>query len=153
MVPEFEKAAFSLKKKDEFTEPIKTAYGWHIIKFLEKKDVGKFEDLKNELKTKIGKDSRSEISRISFINRVKKENNFKEDKKAFQDFSSVADSSLAKGKWTIDKAQKLNKVLFSLMDKKYTQQDFAKYLVDHQTNRQNTSPQSILNVLYEQYCL
>ncbi len=151
MVPEFEKVAFSLKNNNDISEPIKTAYGWHIIKRLEKKPVGKFEDLQSDLKAKISKDSRSELSRTSFINRVKKEYNFKEDKKALEEFNNVIDSSLVKGKWTIDKAQKLNKTLFSLLDKKYSQQDFAKYVADHQASRRNATAQSMVNVLYEQF--
>lgn len=151
MVPEFEAEAFSLKNNGDISNPIKTAYGWHIIKRLDKKNVGEFKDLQTELKNKISKDSRSELSRTSFINRVKKEYNFKEDKRAYEEFKDVIDSSLVKGKWTADKAAKLNRTMFTLLDKKYTQQDFAKYVADHQASRRNTSPQSILSVFYEQF--
>ncbi len=37
MVPEFEKAAFSMDK-EEISEPIKTQFGYHIIKVIDKKD-------------------------------------------------------------------------------------------------------------------
>jgi len=49
-VPEFEKAAFSLKPK-ELSDVIKTQYGYHIIQVLEKQDahVRPFEDVKKEL--------------------------------------------------------------------------------------------------------
>lgn len=37
MVKSFEKAAFTLKKKNELSKPVKTQFGWHIIQLLGKK--------------------------------------------------------------------------------------------------------------------
>jgi parvulin-like peptidyl-prolyl isomerase len=50
MVPEFEKAAFS-QKLGEVGEPVKTQFGYHLIKVVERKDGGqkKFDEVKNEI--------------------------------------------------------------------------------------------------------
>ena len=50
MVAPFEKAAFSLKPS-ELSEPVKTQYGWHLIKLLERKEpeVTPFSDVKESL--------------------------------------------------------------------------------------------------------
>ena len=42
MIPQFEDAAFALKKDGDFTKPIETQFGYHIIKRLEKKDATGF---------------------------------------------------------------------------------------------------------------
>jgi parvulin-like peptidyl-prolyl isomerase len=50
MVPEFEKAAFSLNQ-DQLSEPVKTQFGWHLIKLHEKHDtkLTPFEELKEKI--------------------------------------------------------------------------------------------------------
>ena len=47
MVKSFEQAAFSLKKVGDYSEPIKTRFGWHIIKFMKDFPMGSFEDMED----------------------------------------------------------------------------------------------------------
>ncbi|CAM4084277.1 peptidylprolyl isomerase [Bacillus manliponensis] len=49
MVPEFEEAAYGLKK-DEISEPVKTQHGYHIIKVTDIKEAKPYEEVKDELK-------------------------------------------------------------------------------------------------------
>ena len=73
MIDEFEDAAFALKENNEISAPVRTRYGWHIIKRLEHQPPPSFEAAKAELKTKIGRDSRAEITRRAFLDKLKKE--------------------------------------------------------------------------------
>jgi peptidyl-prolyl cis-trans isomerase SurA len=144
MVPEFEKAAFALKNPDDYSQPVKTSYGWHIIKLIEKKGIGSFESMQAELKQKIQKDSRSELSKSSMINRIKSKYNYKENQKSRDEFMKTLDSTLVQGKWTADKATGLNKTMFTLGTNSYSQSDFAKYVVDHQTKHDGTAKPSVM---------
>ncbi|MBL0048597.1 MAG: peptidylprolyl isomerase [Bacteroidetes bacterium] len=151
MVMEFEKAAFALQNDGDYSEPVKTQYGWHIIKRLEKKAIPTFEESKADLKSKVTKDSRAQKSKESLVARIKKENNFKENTKARDEFNSLIDTTYFEGTWSKDKAAKLTKELFSLADKKYTQVDFANYLENHQTKRPKIDGGVLVKSVYDQF--
>ncbi len=152
MVPEFEQAAFALKNTGDYSGPVKTSYGWHIIKLIERKGIGSYEEVQNELKQKIQKDSRSELSKSSMVNKIKNKYSFKEDAKAKDDFMKKVDSTLTQGKWTADKASGLNKTMFSLSSKTFSQNDFAKYLADHQSKHDaSTSPVQMATNIYNEF--
>ncbi len=155
MVPEFEQAAFALKKDGEYTAPIKTNYGWHIIKRLEKRQVASFDDKKGELKQAIMRDSRNDMSKTSMVNKIKSDYSFKQIVANKNDFINSLDTNLLNGEWDLNKADKFTKTIFTLTDSgkasNYTQQDFAKYVSTHQSKRTNTSSQVVGNELYNSF--
>ncbi len=155
MVPEFEHAAFGLKKDGDYSEPVKTNYGWHIIKRLEKREVSSFEEKKGELKQAIMKDSRNDMSKTSMVNKIKTDYQFKEFPKNKTEFIQSLDTNLLNGEWDLNKADKFSKPLFTLNEgtniKTFTQQDFAKYVSTHQSKHPNSSPQVIGNELYNSF--
>lgn len=146
MPVEFEKAAFSLNQNGDYSEPFTTKYGWHIVKRLDKKNLASFDEMKGELKQRIGKDSRTQAGKTALIAKIKTENNFKENKLNKIEFLKVIDSTVYQGKWEAKKAAKLGKKeLFRLSKNNkenksetiviYGQDDFAKYIETHQTAR------------------
>ncbi len=151
MVPEFEAAAFAIKHPGEYSQPVRTAYGWHIIKLLERKSIPPFDSMQAELKSRVSKDSRSDLSKSSFLTRVKAKYNFKEYPKAKEEFYKVIDSTLAQATWLKERADKLNKPMFSLLDKNYTQQDFADFLISHQSKKTNIPLRTLFDNLYNDF--
>ena len=61
IVPEFEHAAFSLSKKGDFSAPVKTEYGYHIIRLEGAKPVPPFNEVLPTIKSNILRDSRSNL--------------------------------------------------------------------------------------------
>ena len=135
MVPEFEKVAFELKNDNEVSEPFRTPYGWHIVKRLERKGVQSFDEVKAELKSKISKDSRSQLSSDAVIARVKKENGFTEDFKSLDEFILKVDTSFLNGRWKSDGVKTMLKPIFVLGKEASTQYDFAEFLVQNQSRQ------------------
>jgi peptidyl-prolyl cis-trans isomerase SurA len=151
MIPEFENAAFSLKNNGDYTEPVKTQYGWHIIKRLEYKDVGNIEDVKSDIKNSISKDERAKRSRQAVLARIKKENNFKENIESLNEFNKVVDTSAFRGAWDIKKAENMNKFLFSIGDSSLTQKYFAEFVYSNKKKIKPVPIQDYVNDLYKKY--
>jgi len=148
---EFEKASFALKNKNEYCEPMRTKYGWHIIMLIDKKGLAPFDEMKNDLKAKVTKDSRSQVGRTSLIAKVKAENKFKENMKALPEFYKVIDTTIFEGKWDVAKATKLTKPMFNIGAQAYTQADFTKYINSQQTKRAKTDIKVLVDQLYKQF--
>lgn len=149
---EFEKAAFALKANGDYSEPFTTNYGWHIVKRLDKKGLAPFDEMKGDLKQRIGKDSRTQAGRTSLIAKIKNENKYLENAAAKKEFLKVIDTTVYQGKWEAKKAEKLgNKELFKLGEKKYTQNDFATYIESHQTARPKMDNNMFLQQVYKDF--
>lgn len=81
IIPSFSNAAFSIKNVGDFTRPIETEYGFHIIKKLDVRPVPSFEETKTELEERIKRDpQRSITSKMAFVDKLKSEYNYTENK-------------------------------------------------------------------------
>lgn len=148
MVTAFEDAAFALKKDGDYSTPIKTDYGFHIIKRLEWKDVPTFADTKKELQNRVNKDERSMKTQDSYVLKLKAQYNYQDkSKKTLKWFQSNMDSTYIMGKWNADKLTS-DKPLFILDGKKYTQQAFATYL---EKNQRGATKDNLPNIVKQQY--
>jgi peptidyl-prolyl cis-trans isomerase SurA len=151
MPQEFETVAFALKNKGDYSQIMRTKYGWHIIKLLDKKGLASFDEMKNELKSKVTKDSRAQAGRSSLIAKIKTEYKFKENLKTRDEFYKIIDTTFFNGNWDAAKAAKFNKPMFNLNDKTYTQTDFANYLAAHQSQRPKSDPKVVIDPMYSQF--
>lgn len=115
---EIEKAAFNLQIKNEISQPIRTEFGYHLLKLIDKKEYKKYEDCKNELREQLYKEDRSKISQQQLISKLKRQYNFKENKKLLSNFYSILDYAYAE----------LDEPLFYINNSTYSQEDFADFL-------------------------
>jgi peptidyl-prolyl cis-trans isomerase SurA len=148
MVTNFEDVAFSLENDGDYSEPIQTDFGWHIIKRLNLTPLASFESMKKELQTKVNRDERAKKTQDSFVRKLKVEYNYKsKTKRGLKWFEKNLDSTYFAGIWKADKL-KSNKVLFILDGEKFRQQDFAKYLT---SNYRGTAKESLKNLVAKKY--
>ncbi len=130
MVPEFELAAFTLKNNGEYTKPVKTSFGWHIIKLIDKKEPKSLEDQKEYVKSKLSKDARAKQSKTAVIVRLAKEYNRKTFNKELKVLFKYYDNkSVVKFELTDSVSDSYTNVLMTLGDTIIYVKDFAHYMV------------------------
>ncbi len=152
MIPSFEEAAFKLENVGDLSKPIQTSYGFHIIKLLAKKGLAKFEEVENALKQRVAKDSRSDLSKTYFLNKLKRENKFIENPKGLEIARTQADSSLVKGNFVYNSSKKENaEIIFTINTQKYTVNHFLEYLKTKAKKRDAISPKFYMTLLYKEY--
>lgn len=152
MIPEFENAAFSLTQQGAFSEPVKTAYGWHIIRLDDRKILEPFETLQPTLEMKVSKDSRAELNKAALIKRLKSENEFHPNDEVIIAATEDIDSSLVLGQWTYTaENQILDNTVFTIQDEVYTVKDFYDYVTEKQRQQRNMTVAQYMRLLYEQF--
>ncbi len=150
MVPEFEDAAFALAKDGDYTKPVMTQFGWHIIKRLERRDIASFNDAKADIKKRVERDSRSQVAKSVLIERIKRENGFTQFADVKATYLAKIDSTLLKGNWRADSLLRtIDKGLFTLAGKTYTTNDFADYIEKNSKKRTDKVKDALLNEYYD----
>lgn len=151
MYIEFEDAAFALENTGDYSKPVKTDVGWHIIQLVAHHDVKSKEEAYDDLKEKIDKDMRSQQSRISVINKLKNEYNLTEDEKYKARAFAQVDDSFLKGTYEASKVKYGSKVVFSFANKNYTVEDVLNHFASQKAFSKEVSLEAAMNMVYNNY--
>lgn len=156
MIPAFEEAAFALKKPGDITEkPVKTEYGFHIIKLIEKIPVQPFDSVKSLVKRKVENDSRSQIARDIYMDKVKQKYGLKEYPENLDEIadrmSQLPDTGKAANTFSAKDYKNMTKPVFKLDNKEYSQSDFINYAEGITRGRLNGPKKAVVKDLYRMY--
>lgn len=151
MVPEFIEAIYNLAKEGDFSTPVQTPYGWHIIRLIERKKPGTFEEEKADLKQKVQKDGRSELAKQAVLAMIRKEGNVIEMPNMLKDFYNVVTDSIFAGKWDVNLAKNLTKPMFQISNQRCTQKDFANYLAKNQHKMEKQKITNFVDKAYKEF--
>ena len=150
IVPEFISAVKSLKP-GEISEPVKTNFGYHIIKLVMTTPPSDFETEKPRLEERVQRDMRGKISEEIAMRRIMKENGFKENTKVKDEFIATIDSSLIQAKYLGNDDIKTNKVLFTIGKEKCKLQEFVDYIIENQRRQGFLAPAAYAYELYDKF--
>ena len=150
IVPEFIEVCKSLEI-DQIGKPIRTNYGFHIIKLLGKSGVNSFEKESKGLSERIEKDMRSKKSEEVVLKQVKNEYKFKQNDKNLEAFIASVDSSILRKAYEPSADVDLNTTLFSLENNPTKVSDFVEYIKKNMTLQKYVTPATYAYQLYENF--
>ena len=150
IVPEFIAVVKSLEP-NQIAEPVKTSFGYHIIKFVGSTPPRDFEYEKDKLREKVERDMRGQLSEDIAMRRIMKDNNFKENNKVKDAFIATVDSTIIEAKFQAGDDVNTKQVLFSTKDKEWTVQDFVDYIYANQKRQGFMSPGAYAYQLYNNF--
>lgn len=148
MVPEFIKPVFDMKIGDIYG-PVETYFGYHIIKLNDRREVAPFEEMQHELKSKITKDVRFQIAINDFAELIRKQNTFVENKKEYNQVLAAVNDSIFTSNWKAP--VNFNATLFSVNERKFTQQDFLSFIEQNQIVEKGDDRNVFVGKMYEEF--
>ena len=150
IVPEFIEACKSLEK-GQIAKPVRTMYGYHIIKLLDYSGVGSFEKEKKALTERIEKDMRSKKSEEMVLKQVKSEYHFKQNDKNLEAFIASVDSTILRAAYEPAANVDMNAILFSLDNNNTKVSDFVAYIKNNMSPQRYVTPATYAYQLYENF--
>lgn len=150
IVPEFV-TTIKAMEIGEISEPVKTLYGYHIIKLIGLEKPGSFEEEKAKLNERLAKDSRAQKSEEAVIAQIKKDANYKAYDKNLQAFVTQLDSTFTSGKWTPKAENDKELKLFKLDKKTFTSADFTAYILEKQAKQNSDNTERYAYKLFNEF--
>ncbi len=150
IVPEFITAVKSLKL-GEISEPVKTNFGYHIIRLVMTTPPSDFETEKTKIEERVERDMRGKISEEIAMNRIMKDNNFKENTKVKDEYIATIDSTLAMGTYQPSEDIDTKKVLFTIGKESCSLGEFVDYIVGNQRRKGFLTSTAYAYELYESF--
>ncbi len=119
MIKSFEDIAFSLKNEGDYSKPFKTNYGWHILKLIKKHPVKSYDELHDNLESKIKNGSRSKYVEKALALQLSKEYVITENKNVLSSFYNKNKEEMTS-----------NSTLIVIEEKTHTAKDFYDFSID-----------------------
>lgn len=137
----FEDAAFSIKNEGEYTRPVETEFGWHIIKLLEKHPSKTFEELKSDLENRIKRDERSRRIAESMNHKLEKKYNPKVNQALFKKATDLITEDFYEIPYELpENTDEFNKVVLTIANKNISGIEFLNFIKSQQNTLQRVKP-------------
>ncbi len=129
MIPEFEMSAFGLTEIGEVSTPVRTRYGYHILRLEGKKPLESFESLEESIRSRILRDSRSSMIQSQVMAIQKARYNFVDNEAEIQKIrTALKDADVDAFQENIASEGLAGTQLFRLGQESYTVEDLLTFI-------------------------
>ena len=129
MIPEFEMAGFSLTEIGEVSPPIKTAYGYHILRLEGKRGLEPYEEVEQSIRSKILRNSKTGMIESQVIAIQKSRYGFQENEVGISTVAGGVNATDIISFGTAVQEKKLgNTELFKANNSSYTVKDLVNFM-------------------------
>lgn len=139
MVLDFEKAAFALNNIGEISKPVKTRYGYHIIKLLDHKERAPYIDAERNIYLEMKEGEWSFELFESFDEAQKKKFGYTFNQDAYNDLQKLCDDYFPTDTAFYNRASQMTKTLMHMNGIDFPQNEFAEYLRIYPTSTKTYS--------------
>lgn len=125
IIPDFAEAAFSISDTGKYTLPVRTNFGFHIIKLLERKPPPTFDEARPVIESKIRTSDLEALQKQSIVRKLKEEYNFTLNQEVYKWFIRHTDSLIINKKSSYDLKKVPAEDIYTFSGQSMPAKDFA----------------------------
>lgn len=151
---EFEEAAFALKNVNDYSAPVESNFGWHIIKLVAKHPVKPLEEIQSDLENKISRDERSRLITNSVNDKLRKKYSVKRNEKLYVSVSKAVTDKIYTNEWALPEDKKTYEgTLVTINGKKtLSGMDFLSFMYTQQRGENMVKPlKKLVDTKYQEF--
>jgi peptidyl-prolyl cis-trans isomerase SurA len=145
IISEIAEPSLALRNAGDFTQPVRSPFGWHIIKLLDRKPPQTFDESKTFLESRLNPSIIQSMSRKSFTDRLKSEYNYRLNKKIFQWFVTNTDTAFMSGSSDYSGNSVPGGHIYEFAGQKMPAVDFALYTSKNRSGFRTSDPEVFIS--------
>lgn len=150
----FDSISFALTETNSVSNPVANSYGWHLVKLLNKREIGTLESRRSNLLSKIEQNERRVEPRNAVLNRLKALYKPVTDNAVISPLYTLKNSELATAdsvKINFPDSLQRNAQALVVNNQKYTVEQFLPFVQKNGSKVASLPVKAAINMLYDQW--